>query len=380
MKSEPEKPGGMPVADEDGKWLGSSSSQVSPRTVVVVILTAAAVLGGLYLLYLLREFVTWCVIALFLAVALNPAVNWFQRLGIKRIIAILLSYLGLLLGMVGIGVVVVPLLISQIEGLVDFAIAVSQDPEEWLGHLRDFANQLSLGWLFDAALTQLQDVPAQLGQWAESFLLSTGGFLIGAAGFLAALITILVVSFFLLLEAERFVNLGLQLFPERQRPRMRRVFRQAAEAISGYVTGNLTISLICGVAIYVVLIVLGMPYAIVLALVVAILDLVPQIGALVGGALLVVVGLFVNPLYSLILLVYFVVYKLVEDNILTPVVYSRSVQLHPLAIFLAVLAGGLLYGILGTLLAIPIAEIVRILGVEWLDTRTSPSEEKAEAR
>ncbi len=368
------------MADEDGKWLGSSSSQVSPRTVVVVILTAVAVLGGLYLIYLLREFVTWCVIALFLAVALNPAVNWFQRLGIKRIIAILLSYLGLLLGMVGIGVVVVPLLISQIEGLVDFAIAVSQDPEEWLGHLRDFANQLSLGWLFDAALTQLQDVPAQLGQWAESFLLSTGGFLIGAAGFLAALITILVVSFFLLLEAERFVNLGLQLFPERQRPRVQRILRQVSGAISGYVTGNLTISLICGVAIYVVLIVLGMPYAIVLALVVAILDLVPQIGALVGGALLVVVGLFVNPLYSLILLVYFVVYKLVEDNILTPVVYSRSVQLHPLAIFLAVLAGGLLYGILGTLLAIPIAEIVRILGVEWLATRTSPSEEKAEAR
>ena len=91
------------MADEKGKWLGSSPSQVSPRTVVVVILTAAAVLGGLYLIYLLREFVTWCVIALFLAVALNPAVNWFQRLGIKRIIAILLSYLGLLLGMVGIG-------------------------------------------------------------------------------------------------------------------------------------------------------------------------------------------------------------------------------------------------------------------------------------
>jgi predicted PurR-regulated permease PerM len=367
------------MADEDGKWLGSSPSQVSPRTVVVVILTAAAVLGGLYLLYLLREFVSWCVIALFLAVALNPAVNWFQRRGIKRIIAILLSYLGLLSGMVGIAVVVVPLLISQIEALVNFAIAVSQDPEEWLGHLRDFANQVSLGWLLDATVTQLQDVPAQLGQWAESFLLSTGGFLIGAAEFVAALITILVVSFFLLLEGERFVNLGLQLFPERQRPRMRRVFRQASGAISGYVTGNLTISLICGVAIYVVLIVLGMPYAVVLALIVAILDLIPQIGALVGGALLVVVGLFVNPLYSLILLVYFVVYKLVEDNILTPVVYSRSVQLHPLAIFLAVLAGGLLYGILGTLLAIPIAEIVRILSVEWLATRTSSCKEKTEA-
>ena len=360
---------------EDRRGLGSSASQVAPRTVVVVILTAAAVLSVLYLLWQLREVVVWCVIALFVAVALNPAVNWLQRRGIKRIIAILLTYFGLLLGVMGIGVLVVPLLFTQIEALVNFGVAVSQNPEQWLGYLRDFANQLSLGWLFDAVVTQLQEVPAQLGQWTESFLLSTGGFLISAAGFVVALITILVVSFFLLLEGERFVNLGLQLFPEPQRPHLQRILRQGAEAVSGYVTGNLTISLICGVAIYVVLLVLGMPYAVVLALIVAVLDLIPQIGAPVGGGLLVVVGLLIDPWKSLILLVYFVIYKVVEDNILTPLVYSRSVQLHPLVIFLAVLAGGLLYGILGALLAIPAAEVIRILGAEWLAARTHQSRE-----
>jgi predicted PurR-regulated permease PerM len=374
MKSEPEEPG-TPMPHEDRRGLGSSASQVAPRTVVVVILTAAAVLSVLYLLWQLREVVVWCVIALFVAVALNPAVNWLQRRGIKRIIAILLTYFGLLLGVMGIGVLVVPLLFTQIEALVNFGVAVSQNPEQWLGYLRDFANQLSLGWLFDAVVTQLQEVPAQLGQWTKSFLLSTGGFLISAAGFVVALITILVVSFFLLLEGERFVNLGLQLFPEPQRPHLQRILRQGAEAVSGYVTGNLTISLICGVAIYVVLLVLGMPYAVVLALIVAVLDLIPQIGAPVGGGLLVVVGLLIDPWKSLILLVYFVIYKVVEDNILTPLVYSRSVQLHPLVIFLAVLAGGLLYGILGALLAIPAAEVIRILGAEWLAARTHQSRE-----
>ena len=205
--------------------------------------------------------------------------------------------------------------------------------------------------------------------------MSTGGFLISAAGFVVALITILVVSFFLLLEGERFVDLGLNLFPEPQQPHLKRVLRQGAQAVSGYVTGNLTISLICGVAIYVVLLVLGMPYAVVLALIVAILDLIPQIGAPVGGGLLVVVGLLIDPWKSLILLVYFVLYKVVEDNILTPLVYSRSVQLHPLVIFLAVLAGGLLYGILGALLAIPAAEVIRILAAEWLATRSQQSRE-----
>jgi predicted PurR-regulated permease PerM len=332
-------------------------------------------LSALYLLWQLREVVVWCVIALFVAVALNPAVNWLQQRGIKRIIAILMTYLGLLLGVMGIGVLVVPLLISQIEALVNFGIAVSRDPEQWLGYLRDSADQFSLGWLFDAVVTQLQGVPAQFGRWTESFLLSTGGFLISAAGFVAGLITILVVSFFLLLEGERFVKLGLQLFPKPQQPRLQRILTQGAEAVSGYVTGNLTISLICGIAIYAVLLVLDMPYAVVLALIVAILDLIPQIGAPVGGGLLVVVGLLIAPWKGLTLLVYFVIYKVVEDNILTPLVYSRSVQLHPLIIFLAVLAGSLLYGILGALLAIPATEVIRILGAEWLASRTQQSRE-----
>ena len=374
MKSEPEEPA-THMHHEGGRGCDSSASQVTPRTVVVVISTATAMLSALYLLWQLREVVVWCVIALFVAVALNPAVNWLQQRGIKRIIAILMTYLGLLLGVMGIGVLVVPLLISQIEALVNFGIAVSRDPEQWLGYLRDSADQFSLGWLFDAVVTQLQGVPAQFGRWTESFLLSTGGFLISAAGFVAGLITILVVSFFLLLEGERFVKLGLQLFPKPQQPRLQRILTQGAEAVSGYVTGNLTISLICGIAIYAVLLVLDMPYAVVLALIVAILDLIPQIGAPVGGGLLVVVGLLIAPWKGLTLLVYFVIYKVVEDNILTPLVYSRSVQLHPLIIFLAVLAGSLLYGILGALLAIPATEVIRILGAEWLASRTQQSRE-----
>ena len=134
---------------------------------------------------------------------------------------------------------------------------------------------------------------------------------------------------------------------------------------------NLVISLICGVAVYnMVLALLGMPYAVTLALIVAILDLIPQIGAPLGGALLIIFGLTIEPWYSLILLIYFVTYKVVEDNVLTPVVYGRSVKMHPLAVFIAVLCGGLLFGILGALLAIPVAAIIRIVGGEWLASRT----------
>jgi predicted PurR-regulated permease PerM len=110
-----------------------------------------------------------------------------------------------------------------------------------------------------------------------------------------------------------------------------------------------------------VVVILGMPYAAALALLVALLDLIPLVGATLGGALLVIVGLFVEPWKAVVLLVYIVVYQQVEGSILQPMVYSHAVQLNVLVIFIIVLVGGLLGGIPGALLAIPVAEIMRIV-------------------
>jgi predicted PurR-regulated permease PerM len=114
---------------------------------------------------------------------------------------------------------------------------------------------------------------------------------------------------------------------------------------------------------------LGMPYAVPLALVVALFDLIPLIGGTFGAAAVVLVALFVDPVTAGILVAFFLIYQQVENNVLQPMVYGRSVSLHPLVIFVAVLAGGQLLGILGALLAIPIAEILRILAAEWLAGR-----------
>lgn len=371
MKSEPPKLN--KAESQEGAW--HSQSQVSPLTVAVVILTAVVILSGLYLLWQVRHLLVWLGLALFLAAALNPYVNWLQRHHIKRSIAILLSYLGLLVLVLGLVGLVLPLLITQIQALVSFIETLAQNPGERIDSLEDLADQYGFGRLVGALGEQLGELPQRLAQLLESFLLSAGGLLVGASDLVIALITILVFAFFLLLESERFVNAGLQLFDESQRPRVRRTLHRSAKAVSGYIRGNLTISLICGTGVFVVLLVLGMPYAAALALIVGVLDLIPYIGAPVGGALLVIVSLFISPFDSLILLIYFVIYKLVEDNILTPVIYSRSVQLHPLAIFGAILAGGTLYGLLGALVAIPIAEIIRIVGAEWLAARAQQRRE-----
>jgi predicted PurR-regulated permease PerM len=160
---------------------------------------------------------------------------------------------------------------------------------------------------------------------------------------------------------------------------VRRILGQSAGAVSGYVTGNLAISVICGVTTFVVLLVLGMPYAAPLALLVAVLDLVPLVGATLGGALLVIVGLFVEPWKAVVLLIFVLVYQQVESNLLQPLVYSQAVQLNGLVILVALLVGGQLLGIPGALLAIPVAEIIRILITEIRGYRRTTQEENEPA-
>jgi predicted PurR-regulated permease PerM len=221
---------------------------------------------------------------------------------------------------------------------------------------------------------ELSDLRKQLGEALGNVFSATGQIAISAASFLAALATVLTLTFFLILGSHRYVDAGVGLFSERHQPLVRRILGQAAGAVSGYVTGNLAISVICGVTTFVVLLLLGMPYAAPLALLVAVLDLVPLVGATLGGALLVIVGLFVEPWKALVLLVFVLVYQQVESNLLQPLVYSQAVQLNGLVILIALLVGGQLLGIPGALLAIPVAEIIRIVITEILAYRRTARE------
>jgi predicted PurR-regulated permease PerM len=370
------KPGTPVLGDEGVVWVRFAPSQVV-RTIVIALLTAVVVLVALFLLWQIRTLIGWGVLALFLAAVLNPAVNWLERHRITRSIGILLTYLGVVLGLLLVLGIFVPVVVSEIRDLIDFIVGVTQTPGGGTEYLRNLLEQLGLGSLFNTLSEQLANLPSQLGAWAKSLLLSAGGLAISAATFVSALVSILTLTFFLLLGAERFVNGTIQLFAEPQRPRVRSLLQRSAGAVSGYISGNLAISVICGVTTFIVLLVLGMPYPAALALLVALLDLIPLVGATLGGALLIVVGLFVSPITALILLVYVLVYQQVEGSVLQPLVYSRAVQLNALLIFAAVLVGAALMGIPGALLAIPVAEIIRIVVTDLVEHRSRLAEEEA---
>lgn len=363
------------MPSQDVGWARASTSQVV-RTVAIALLTTAIVLGAFFLLWQVRTFIGWFVIAVFLAAVLNPAVNWLQRRHrlMKRPIAIALTYLGVLVALLFVVGIFLPVLVDQISGLVKFVTTAANAPEGPTKYIEGLAKQNGLGEFFQRFSDQLDELRKQAGEVLKNLFSSTGQIAASAAGAVVSLLTILTLTFFLLQGSERYLNAGVGLFADAHQPLVRRLLTQSGGAISGYVTGNLAVSLICGVTTFIVLLVLGMPYAAPLALLVALLDLVPLVGATIGGAVLVVVGLFVEPWKAVVLLIFVLVYQQVESNVLQPIVYSKAVQLNGLAILIALLVGGQLLGIVGALLAIPVAEIIRIVVTELLAYRHTTRE------
>ena len=363
---------GTPTLDEQGVVRVSMTPSQVVRTVAVGLLTAAVVVGGLFLLWQVRSFIGWFIIALFLAAVLNPPVNWLERRHrmVKRSIAIVLTYLGVLVALVLVAGIFAPVVVLELRQLIDFIVSVSQAPEGPTEYLRGIADQFGLDWVVDRLSSQLSDLPSQLGELAKSFLLSAGSLAVSAAGFVAALVSILTLTFFMLLGSERLVNGAISFFPEPQRPLVRGILGQSGGAVFGYVSGNLAISFIAGVTTFILLEILGIPDPAALALLVAVLDLIPLVGATLGAVVVIVVGFFAAGIVpAVILIVFFVVYQQFEGSILQPIVYSRAVHLNGLTIFCAVLVGGVLLGIPGALLAIPVAEIIRIVVTDVLAYR-----------
>ena len=202
---------------ESGRLPRLAPPQVTPRTVLTILVTALVVIGLLWLLWQLRTIVRWTVIALFLAVAMNPAVNRLQRLRVPRSVAILLLYLILIFFLLGIGALVVPPLVEQGQELADYVVDLYDQRDGLIVQVRDLAAQYGMGDYLTSLQAQLSSLPARLSAAAVPLL----SMATGVVGSIYASITILLLSFFLLLDGERFVNAGLGLFPAVERPRLR---------------------------------------------------------------------------------------------------------------------------------------------------------------
>ena len=341
---------------------------VRPRTVFLVI--AIAVLVGLVLLlgYLAWHVLSWILIAMLLAAALNPAVERFEQRGLSRGWAASLVFLIALLVLSLIGALVIPPLVTQVT---DFVNAVPDFVDDVT------AGRGPLGWLQDEyqLVDRIREAVEEQGPGgvlglSEPFL----DVLRSIVTVVVGTITIIFLTYFMLLEGPRTIESILDQLPDSARPRYERAGRDIYRTISGYVTGNLLISVLAGTIATVLLFAVGSEFAIALGLLVAVLDLIPLAGATLAAIIVSTVILIETDwIRCLIVVVFFIAYQQFENHVVQPLVYGRTVELSPLAVLCAVLIGAQLAGIIGALIAIPVAGSLYAIGREVLQARREAS-------
>ncbi|MGZ4411559.1 MAG: AI-2E family transporter [Gaiellaceae bacterium] len=331
-----------------------------------------ALVMGVVLLFVLAieivlaaaQVITWIFIALFLALAINPLVEWIQRRGVRRRgTAVMVAYLTVLLAIAGVAAIFIPILVDQVNSFVDKVPEYVHDLTKGRGPLGFLETKYHIVERVEKAVNE-GGAGKILG--FSSVALSITRSVVSAV---IAVITIAFMTLFMLLEGPAWVDRFYALLPPRAEKRWRAVGRDIYKTVGGYVAGNLLISLIAGTTSAIVLTALGVPYSVALGLLVAFLDLIPLAGATVAAIIVTTVAFLTGTLAGIVVLVFFVIYQQIENQVLQPIVYGKTVRLSPLAVLIAVLIGAAIGGILGALAAIPVAGTIQVVLVDVLEHR-----------
>jgi predicted PurR-regulated permease PerM len=333
------------------------------RQIARVFFTVASLAIFLYLLYVVRSVVELVFVAGFLAIALGPPVDFLARRRIKRSFAILIIYFGMACAIFGVGLLIVPPVVDQVNGL-------SKDIPGYVKDLRRNKTFRKYDDKYDISKKlnqQAAKLPSKLGSAASTLQDIT----VGVFGALVKLVTVLTMTFFLLVDGGKILRFLLRIRGPTEEERLRAVFEDIYRSTAGYVAGNLLISLIAGVTTYITLSLLNVPFAAPLAVLMAFLDLIPLVGATIGGVVIGIVTLFNDfPTATIVWVVVLIVYQQAENNLLQPLIYRRTVDVSPLLVIIAILIGSTLLGVLGALVAIPVAAALQIMVRDVWQSRT----------
>src|SRR5829696_3715824 len=319
---------------------------ISARVVLRVVLVVLLVVLALWLIYLLRQPLTWIFIAGFLATALSGPVNWLHQRTGRRKLSIALVYIALILIPILLAAILIPPIVEQVNNLVNNLPAYVSDLQDFVNE-NDRLRGLEEDYNITAELQkQASELPGRVGDAAG--ILSDIG--LGLVNSVFAGVTILVLSLFMIGSGRGW----LDWVAERQGPDrsdwLKRLFDRIGNAVGNYVAGALGQALVAGV----------------LAVVIFLLDLVPLVGATLGAILVGVITVFNDfPTTTIIWTIWSIVYQQVENNVIQPRIQAKAVQVAPIVVLTSVLFGSTLFGVLGALLAIPVAAAIQISIIEY---------------
>ncbi len=342
------------MADEPG-GMGRLGRQVNRRSPFWIGMSGAfgvAVTVGLVELFLRSKGVLVIVgLALFIAVGLDPVVSWLTRRGWPRWAAVVTVLAGLAAIIGGFLAAAVPPLTAQPTALahqIPAYLPALQHHNSELGKRHDqYKIQSKLTSLLTSRGASLAGGVLGAGELVLSTLSEVAGIIVLTIYFLAGLPSIKLFFY--------------RLIPHSRRPRVILITDQITVKVGGYVLGNLLTSVIAGLGTFFWSIAFGIPYPALLGLLVAILDLLPVIGSIVGGFIVTLVALTVSLPVAIYTLAFYIFYRLAEDYLIVPRVMGRTVEIPAVVSLVAVLLGGVLLGIVGALIAIPVAAALKVI-------------------
>ena len=334
-----------------------------PRSILTALGVVLAVVAAVEFMLLAQAGLTLVMVALFLALALNPAVEFAQRRGLGRASAVGAVYVVALAILALLGAVFIPPLVDQISKLIDALPGLVDDLTKGHGPLGFLERKYQVVERVRCATT---------GQSANGLLGQAGSALTAVKGIAATVVGSIIIAFltfFMLLEGPEWRRRCIELIPEHHRGVVERIGAGVYRSVGGFVTGNLVASLLAGLVATIIMLVTGIPYAVPLGLFVAIIELVPYIGPVVATVIVTAVALTVGTVSALVALGLLLAYHVVEGHTLRPFLYGRAVKLSPLAVLVAILLGTEIAGILGALLAIPVAGSIQVVIAELIQRR-----------
>ena len=343
--------------------------------VAQITLVAVGVIAVAAALFAARGIALLILLGFLIAAGLDPMASALTRHGLRRGLAVTIIIGG---GIASGGLFVVFAVTPAVSQFAQFA---SQLPNT----VTEIGDRIAQGdstigrWLASPEVNQqLQSLLARLPTMLASSFDAVFGALSAVAGAVFATLTVTVLSIYFVLALPRIRAFSEAWLGNDERAA---VMNEVLERVGGYVTGQLMVCLANGITSYIFFLIVGMPYAALLAVAVGLLDAVPQFGALLGGALGVLMALPVGLGVAIATLIFFIVYQQFENYFLAPRLFSRAVELSPLAVFVAVLLGGSLAGLVGAIAALPIAAALKVvMRYAFRDRLASLGEGGVEAR
>jgi predicted PurR-regulated permease PerM len=358
------------------------AAKIQARAVAKVAIICLAMIAVALILALIvihtRTTLQWVVIAVFFALGIAPLVGLVERArirgrGLPRWLAILVVYLLGFLFFLFVLLQVIPPMVKEVEKLASQLPTYINDFEDWAEGNDQFRE---LNDKFDITQTltdEAKSLPSKVGGAASE----AGALTVRAASNLFAAITILALGFFLVLDRGKLYMNAVSRLPGDAAARGRRIGEGIFRVVKSYITVTLLSALMAGVFTWLMLELLGLPMAVPLAVLVAFLDLIPLIGFTLGGLLIAIVAAITDfPTAAIVWGIAFLVYQQLQDRVLQPLLYKSAVHLNPAISIVAILLGAELLGILGALIAIPVAGSIGVILKELVPREVQEGEPK----